>query len=143
MGMENGFTIKNKNEPKFEFCFAWFTNFHELHNWIKYNCVKKDEQTYAVTYEDLKLLKEDLLPIAQVLIQIPERKIPQYDDHGYPKKYKLDNDELITEEFNPIISTSSYGGVKTLRLYYAVCMMMDILSEDLVGCYCIEYYASW
>ena len=142
MGMEHGFIIKNKNNKDFNFEFAWFTNFHELHKWIKYNCVEMDEQTYEVTYEDLKLLKEDLLPIAQVLIQIPERKLPQYDDHGYPKKYKLDNDELITEEFNPITSTSSYGGVKTLRLYHAVCMMMDILSEDLVGCYHIEYYAS-
>lgn len=143
MGMEHGFVIKHKNNKDFNFEFAWFTNFHELHKWIKYNCIEKTEGVYEVTYEDLKMLKEDLLPIAKILMQIPERVLPKYDDHCYPKKYKLDDEELIHEEFNPIISGSSYSGVKTLRLYHAVVMMMDILSEDLVGCYHIEYYSSW
>ena len=146
MGLDAGFQIK-KYKPDEEtfnvFDIAYFRNFHELDDWIRYNCMEKSDKTYEVSLEDLKRLKEDLLPIAKILINVPERLMSKYDDHGYPKKYKLDAEELIHEDFNPITSRSAFAGCKTMKLYNAVCTMIDILEDD---CSCelfVEYWDSF
>ena len=150
MGLDNGFCIKRKNEEGYGLEIFHVQNFNTLDKWIRWECKSiKDEDAgialYNVTWENLKSLKEDLLPIAQVLIQIPGRLLGKYDDHGYPKKYKLEGDELIHEEFNPITSGSSYAGIKTLKLYHAVCTMMDFLVDHEYDTepYQIIFYSSY
>ena len=146
MGLDAGFNIKN-DSTKLNFNIAYFRNFHELDDWIKHSCVSKINDNgilYEVTLEDLKRLKEDLLPIVQVLVTIPERLLSKYDDAKYPKKYKLDSDKLIIEEFNPIMSRSAFAGRKTVKLYNAVCTMIDILNDDMTnGELYIEYWSSY
>lgn len=146
MGLDAGFNIKY-DENNLDFNIAYFRNFHELDDWIKHNCVSKIKESdvlYEVTLDDLKRLKEELLPIAQVLITIPDRLLSKFDEGKYPKKYKLDSNELIIEEFNPIISRSAFAGRKTVKLYNAVCTMIDILNDDMTnGELYIEYWSSY
>lgn len=138
MGLDAGFAIST---DKIE--IAYFRNFHELDSWICYNCMQKDKNTYDVTLEDLKILKEDLLPIARVLINVPERMMSKYDDRGsYPKKYKLDDEELICEDFNPLISRSSFAGTKVMKLYNLVCTLINLLEDDCCDESSVEYWRS-
>ena len=80
-------------------------------------------------------------PIINVLIQIPERLLHKYDDSVYPKKYKLDSDDLIHDEFNPVTTSSVFAGWKAIKLYTAVCTMINFL-DDNKGYY-IEFYSSY
>ena len=141
MGLDNGFLIKKENDSNFKLEIAYFRNFYELDDFIKSICKKINDFKYKIDYEDLKELKEELIPTIQVLIQIPERLLHKYDDSSYPKKYKLDSDELISDEFNPITSTSAFAGWKTIKLYNAVCTMLNFLDDN--EDYYIEFYSSW
>ncbi len=89
----------------------------------------------------LKELKEELQPTINVLIQIPERLLHRYDESCYPSKYKLDSDELIHDEFNPVTTSSMAAGWKAIKLYTAVCTMINFL-DDNEGYY-IEFYSSY
>ena len=141
MGLDNGFLIKKENDSNFKLEIAYFRKFYELNDFISSRCDKVNDFYYKVGYGVLEELKEELLPTIQVLIQIPERLIHRYDDSTYPKKYKLDSDELISDEFNPITSTSAFAGWKALRLYNAVCVMIDLLNDN--ENYYIEFYSSY
>lgn len=147
MGLDNGFIIKKKSDPNFELEIAYFRKFFELDDFIARRATKVVddwEHLYKINYDVLKDLKEELLPTIQVLIGIPERSISKYDDNTYPKKYKLDSDELISDEFNPITSRSAFAGLKAMRLYNAVCTMMEFLiNNDYSDEYYIEFYSSW
>lgn len=132
MGLDNWFRIKSKKDEKVDFEIAYFRKFFELDTFIR--CCGKvieDNTVFEVSLENLKALKEELLPTIQILIQIPERLLLKYDDNGnYPKKYKLHSEELVHDEFNPIYSTSFAAGIKAMRLYNAVCVMINILEDD-------------
>lgn len=132
MGLDNWFTVKSRKNPDLKFEIAYFRKFFELDTFIR--CCGKvieDDTVFEVSLENLKALKEELLPTIQVLIQIPERLILKYDENGnYPKKYKLDSEDLAGDDFNPIYSTSFAAGIKAMRLYNAVCVMIDILEDD-------------
>ena len=141
--MSQYLSIKNREDDNLDITLVVFSNFQELHNFIRFNCVQKDEHTYDVALEDLKILKEELLPIAKILINIPERLLGKFDDHGYPKKYKLNDEELIHEDFNPITSQSAYAGCKTMKLYDVVCAMIHFLEDDLSDNFYIEYCCSY
>lgn len=149
MGLNAGFTLRSHNAEKEvtnKVEIAYFSKFHELDSWIRYNCMQKaeDENLYDVTLEDLKILKEDLLPIARVLINVPERMMSKYDDRGsYPKKYKLDDEELICEDFNPLTSRSSFAGTKVMKLYNLVCTLINLLEDDCLDEFSIEYWHSF
>lgn len=132
MGLDNWFNIKSKKDEKLNFEIAYFRKFFELDTFIR-SCGKEIETDYKfeVSLENLKALKEELLPTIKILIQIPERLLDKYDNNmNYPKKYKLDSDELAGDDFNPIYSTSYMAGWKAMKLYNAVCVMIDILEDD-------------
>ena len=67
------------------------------------------------------------------------------------KKCKLNDEEMLHDEFNPVTSTSFMPGTKAMRLYNAVCVMIDILQDDDYGedkynfskGYYIEFYSSY
>ena len=105
-------------------------------------CLPTDDKTnFEIPIKALNDLKEELLPTVRVLIQIPERLLGKYDNSTYPKKNNLDSDELIHDEFNPITSRSAFAGWKALRLYNAVCVMIDLLNDN--EDYYIECYSSY
>lgn len=142
MGLDNGFIIKNKQDSNLKLEIAYFRKFYELDDFISSKSEKIDDFNYKVSYEVLKELKEELQPTIRVLIQIPERLLHKYDEAmNYPKKYKLESDELIHDEFNPVMSQSAFAGWKALRLYNAVCVMIDLLNDN--EDYYIEFYSSY
>ena len=143
MGLDNGFILKNKKDSNLNLEIAYFRNFYELDDYISSYCIfSTDCKTlFEVPLKALNDLKEELLPTVRVLIQIPERLLGNYDDSTYPKKYNLDSDELIHDEFNPITSRSAFAGWKALRLYNAVCVMIDLLNDN--ADYYIECYSSY
>lgn len=142
MGLDNGFILKNKKDSNLNLEIAYFRKFFELDDYISMCCPLTDDKTnFEVPLKVLKDLKEELLPTVRVLIQIPERLLGKYDDSTYPKKYNLDSDELIHDEFNPITSRSAFAGWKALRLYNAVCVMIDLLNDN--EDYYIECYSSY
>lgn len=142
MGLDNGFLIKKENDSNFKLEIAYFRKFYELNDFISSRCKKINDFKYKIDYEDLKELKEELQPTINVLIQIPERLLHKYDDSmNFPKKYNLDSDELIHDEFNPVTTSSMFAGWKAIKLYNAVCTMLNFL-DDNEGYY-IEFYSSW
>lgn len=141
MGLDNGFLIKKENDSNFKLEIAYFRNFYELDDFIRSRSEKINDLLFKVDYEVLKELKEELQPTINVLIQIPERLLHKYDDSVYPKKYKLDSDDLIHDEFNPVTTSSAFAGWKAIKLYTAVCTMINFL-DDNKGYY-IEFYSSY
>lgn len=141
MGLDNGFLIKKENDSNFKLEIAYFRKFYELDDFIRSRSEKINDLLFKVDYEVLKELKEELQPTINVLIQIPERLLHKYDDSVYPKKYKLDSDDLIHDEFNPVTTSSAFAGWKAIKLYTAVCTMINFL-DDNKGYY-IEFYSSY
>ena len=141
MGLDNGFLIKKENDSNFKLEIAYFRTFYELDDFIRSRSEKINDLLFKVDYEVLKELKEELQPTINVLIQIPERLLHKYDDSVYPKKYKLDSDDLIHDEFNPVTTSSEFAGWKAIKLYTAVCTMINFL-DDNKGYY-IEFYSSY
>ena len=141
MGLDNGFLIKKENDSNFKLEIAYFRKFYELDDFIRSRSEKINDLLFKVDYEVLKELKEELQPTINVLIQIPERLLHKYDDSVYPKKYKLDSDDLIHDEFNPVTTSSMFAGWKAIKLYTAVCTMINFL-DDNKGYY-IEFYSSY
>lgn len=141
MGLDNGFLIKKENDSNFKLEIAYFRKFYELDDFIRSRSEKINDFLFKVDYELLKELKEELQPTINVLIQIPERLLHKYDDSVYPKKYKLDSDDLIHDEFNPVTTSSAFAGWKAIKLYTAVCTMINFL-DDNKGYY-IEFYSSY
>ena len=134
MGLDNWFNIKSRKNETVNFEIAYFRKFYELDSFIR-SCAKRvdpeDDYAYEVSLENLKALREELLPTVKILIQIPERLLLKYDEnYSYPKKYKLDSEDLAGDDFNPLYSTSYAPGYKAMRLYNAVCVMIDILEDD-------------
>ena len=141
MGLDNGFLIKKENDSNFKLEIAYFRKFYELDDFIRSRSEKINDLLFKVDYEVLKELKEELQPTINVLIQIPERLLHKYDDSVSPKKYKLDSDDLIHDEFNPVTTSSEFAGCKAIKLYTAVCTMINFL-DDNKGYY-IEFYSSY
>ena len=141
MGLDNGFLIKKENDSNFKLEIAYFRKFYELDDFIRSRSEKINDLLFKVDYEVLKELKEELQPTINVLIQIPERLLHKYDDSVCPKKYKLDSDDLIHDEFNPVTTSSAFAGWKAIKLYTAVCTMINFL-DDNKGYY-IEFYSSY
>ena len=141
MGLDNGFLIKKENDSNFKLEIAYFRKFYELDDFIRSRSEKINDLLFKVDYEVLKELKEELQPTINVLIHIPERLLHKYDDSVYPKKYKLDSDDLIHDEFNPVTTSSAFAGWKAIKLYTAVCTMINFL-DDNKGYY-IEFYSSY
>ena len=141
MGLDNGFLIKKENDSNFKLEIAYFRKFYALDDFIRSRSEKINDLLFKVDYEVLKELKEELQPTINVLIQIPERLLHKYDDSVYPKKYKLDSDDLIHDEFNPVTTSSAFAGWKAIKLYTAVCTMINFL-DDNKGYY-IEFYSSY
>ena len=141
MGLDNGFLIKKENDSNFKLEIAYFRKFYELDDFIRSRSEKINDLLFKVDYEVLKELKEELQPTINVLIQIPERLLHKYDDSVSPKKYKLDSDDLIHDEFNPVTTSSAFAGWKAIKLYTAVCTMINFL-DDNKGYY-IEFYSSY
>ena len=141
MGLDNGFLIKKENDGNFKLEIDYFRKFYELDDFIRSRSEKINDLLFKVDYEVLKELKEELQPTINVLIQIPERLLHKYDDSVYPKKYKLDSDDLIHDEFNPVTTSSAFAGWKAIKLYTAVCTMINFL-DDNKGYY-IEFYSSY
>ena len=141
MGLDNGFLIKKENDSNFKLEIAYFRKFYELDDFIRSRSENINDFLFKVDYEVLKELKEELQPTINVLIQILERLLHKYDDSVYPKKYKLDSDDLIHDEFNPVTTSSAFAGWKAIKLYTAVCTMINFL-DDNKGYY-IEFYSSY
>ena len=141
MGLDNGFLIKKENDSNFKLEIAYFRKFYELDDFIRSRSENINDFLFKVDYEVLKELKEELQPTINVLIQIPERLLHKYDDSVYPKKYKLDSDDLIHDEFNPVTTSSMFAGWKAIKLYNAVCTMINFLDDN--NGYYIEFYSSY
>lgn len=141
MGLDNGFIIKKENDNNFKLEIAYFRKFYELNDFIILKSEQIDDFRFKVDYEVLKELKEELQPTINVLIQIPERLLHKYDESSYPSKYNLDSDELIRDEFNPVTSSSMFAGWKAIKLYNAVCTMINFLDDN--DGYYIEFYSSY
>lgn len=153
MGLDNGFILKSTKDENLKLELAYFRKFFELDTFIRSTAKAKpdDEDVFEITVEVLKTLKEELYPTVKTLIQIPERLLWKYDEAGdYPKKYKLTSAELAHDDFNPVYSTSWMAGVKAMKLYHAVEVMIDILQDDdyqnmpeFSKGYYIEFYSSY
>lgn len=144
MGLDNGFIVRKKDDEQFRLEIAYFRKFQELDDYITLTCNKiNDSDVYEVPIDVLEDLRDELLPIAKILIQIPSKLLSKYDDTSYPKKYKLDDEELIRYDFNPLTSNSMFAGFKTLKLYNAVCTMINFLEDDWKHEYYIEFYSSY
>ena len=151
MGLNSFFYLKSRKDPKFEVVISYYRKFFELDEYVR-GCapIAKDENgefkdnVFDIDYEFLRGLKAELQPVVDILNRIPERLIHKYDDHNhYPDKYKLNSEELIVEDFNPIMSGSAFAGSKTLRLYYFVRWALDFMDDqDYKDEYYIEYISS-
>lgn len=136
MGLDNYFLIK-KDDKYFE--IGYFRKFYELDDFITTMCkpTEGNSYTFLVDREALKMLKEEIEPIFKVLIKADEKYLCNYDDYGYPKKFRLDRVEFINNNFNPINSRSYACGIKVINLYHLVCTLLNSDCDDVL------FISSW
>ena len=117
----NIFTIRSKASGKKYVDVATFRDFYELEEFFH-------NRNYIVSMDTLGELKRELEPIVEAISKISDPMILNYDaKFSYPKKCKLDSDELCDHYFNPINSVSLYPAYKVRRLYSAVIVMIEYL----------------
>lgn len=132
MGLDNGFTLRNKkNNTQIE--LFHFRKYYELADFFRrYSMLPNSDgqedpsYMYPVTESNLKELQHELEPIYQTLIKLPENTIAYYDENGYPTKYaKL----FYGNDFDPTTSQSAFAGAKLIRLYQRIGSLLEILDN--------------
>ena len=133
MGLDNGFTLRNKKNNT-QIDLFHFRKYYELADFFRrYSMLPRDDNEdgpsylYAVTESNLKELQHEITPIYQILIKLPENTIAYYDENGYPAKYtKL----FYGNDFDPTSSQSSFAGTKLVRLYQRIEALLEILDNS-------------
>lgn len=132
MGLDNNFTLKDNNS---KIDIGYFHNFYELNDFIRLNCeeTEKGSCIYKITKKVLEELRDELEPIYKSLIKLDRKNIASYDLYeAYPKRAKLERDEIENNNFNPLYSKSFYCGNKVLRLYPLVETLINNYKDDFI-----------
>lgn len=133
MGLDNGFVLRNRKNPRQTMELFSFRKYYELAEFFRHtpmlpNTDGTDSESYeyAVDEQILNKLKAEIEPIYQELIKIRPNTLAMYDDKGYPKKYY---EMFYGNDFDVTSSQSAFAGQKLVRLYQRIDSMLEILEN--------------
>lgn len=133
MGLDNGFVLRNRNNPHQTMELFSFRKYYELADFFRrtpmlpnINGTKEESYEYAVDRQVLDKLQREIQPIYQELVKLRPNTLAMYDEEGYPKKY---HEMFYGNDFDVTSSQSAFAGQKLVRLYQRIDSMMEILDN--------------
>ena len=133
MGLDQGFHLKKRDDPKFFIDLITFRKYFELSHFFQSNA--------EVNEDDILELHYTIKPIYLYLIRnFTKEELEYYQEKGFMDDMCA---KMGVSPFSPALSSSAFPVDKLIKLYHFLCTLLEIFKDLDTDTFYIEYWESF